>query len=676
MQWNGGTSESAPLTAGVAALVIQAYAGTHGGAHPTPALVRQILLSTADDIGAPADQEGTGLVDAYQAVLAAASAPGSTVPTVGDAVLDSSPSLHADGAPGTTETLPETLTNAGSTPESLDLSSRTLGAYSLVSDTDLTVDSASANQATTTFTVPAGQARLDVSISYRPTDDGNVAAVYLFSPEHDYAGDSIAQGASGFADSQVTDPESGTWTAVVVGYPATDGGSLGSVELQARAADLDPVRDTLDVVALHRSRGQRLLRPDRPAPVHARRRGRLGGRVRRGRLRLHRDDKHPGDAAVGCAGSGSDHHVHRHGDRGERPGSEHRAGCVLRGRPARRPPGPQRRHHHAGHRRPDGGHASRSGHRRGCIDGHQQSPRVRGDGSTVAQAGAQLHVVSPDAGVWTLVVDFFDHVSGSALAAPFTVSLDTTPVPVNATGLPDDPTTTLAAGQPTTVNVSVANAGSTDEQFFADARTDSQVTIPLTAENHASDTLPDTTFDAPEYVVPPGTTSLTASVTSPAPVTTSAMWAFGDPSVGSVGAPSDDPSVTLSAPSIVPGTWVVPTALGGPFGRAAPTPVTIASAMEVTTQGFDSNMTCTSGDLWEQSTDPSAQFSPIDAPPGATADLPITIVPTRPTGTVVSGTLYIDVATSADGDYTDNGDSGPVASGSEVVALPYEYRIG
>ena len=88
--------------------------------------------------------------------------------------------------------------------------------------------------------MPAGQARLDVAISYRPTDEGNVAAVYLFSPDHDYAGDSIPQGASGFADSQVTNPESGTWTAVVVGYPATDGGSLGSVELQARTATWAP----------------------------------------------------------------------------------------------------------------------------------------------------------------------------------------------------------------------------------------------------------------------------------------------------------------------------------------------------------------------------------------------------------------------------------------------------
>ena len=73
IQHFGGTSQSAPLTAGAAALVIEAYENTHHGVRPAPALVKRLLTSTATDLGLPASEQGAGLLNTLAAVQAAQS---------------------------------------------------------------------------------------------------------------------------------------------------------------------------------------------------------------------------------------------------------------------------------------------------------------------------------------------------------------------------------------------------------------------------------------------------------------------------------------------------------------------------------------------------------------------------------------------------------------------------
>src|SRR5712691_1901284 len=71
----------------------QAYQQAHHGHRLTPAGVKRIIVSTAQDIKAPAEQQGAGLVDAYAAVLAAKSFPGATQAKAGHAVLVSATQL-------------------------------------------------------------------------------------------------------------------------------------------------------------------------------------------------------------------------------------------------------------------------------------------------------------------------------------------------------------------------------------------------------------------------------------------------------------------------------------------------------------------------------------------------------------------------------------------------------
>src|ERR1039458_9145390 len=125
IELSGGTSESSPLTAGAAADVIQAYAATHHGTDPSPALVKQILVSTATDTGAPADQQGAGLLNVYSAVKEAASVKGTTGTRHGGLLL-SPTQINVAQNPHASTSKKITVTNTGALPVTVKLSTRAL----------------------------------------------------------------------------------------------------------------------------------------------------------------------------------------------------------------------------------------------------------------------------------------------------------------------------------------------------------------------------------------------------------------------------------------------------------------------------------------------------------------------------------------------------------------------
>ncbi|HEY6792751.1 MAG TPA: S8 family serine peptidase, partial [Trebonia sp.] len=263
----GGTSQSAPFISGAAADVIQAYRDTHGGTTPTPAQVKEILTSTATDIGAEADQQGAGLLNIYAAVEAARQLPGTSQSQSSTPELVDSPTqLDVQGQGGSAVHSSVTLYNASSTTERVSGTYRVLGSETSLGrpvTENVSAPPASAaipEQGATAaapirFTVPNGVSVLDADMRWPdPTNsDDNILTFILTDPagklaqmSYDYGASNGTNASPDIQHSTVEHPMSGTWTAQIVwangrGHvqtaPDVPGPYTGTVTFQASGQD-------------------------------------------------------------------------------------------------------------------------------------------------------------------------------------------------------------------------------------------------------------------------------------------------------------------------------------------------------------------------------------------------------------------------------------------------------
>jgi len=686
----GGTSESSPLTAGEAALVIQAYRSGHGGASPTPAVVKQIIVSTTDDIGSPADQQGAGLIDAYKAVQAAESyrTPTFATKATGQTLLSSPTQLNAVDRPGTSERLTDTVTNNGSSTQTVSLSTRQVGAYSPVGSGKVVLNDSSSPQTTNwagtpanyepiTFKVPAGQDRLNVSIAYQnAVNDFNPdyldarVRLTLVDPAGNLAGYSVPQGNGNYGNLQITSPKAGTWTGYIWSNTSSNGGSTGPVLWNAAVAQYASFGSV--------SPKSMTLAPGQSKPVT---------------LTVSTPSS-PGDASgaivlnqSGGPGFGQQSTIPVT-LRSTIPVGSQSFTQTLTGGNGRAPFIGQEFYYELNV--PSGAHevnasvdlannpnnpftaflVNPSGEAQGFTN--NELPASWPTGSQTNTLGGQMHVLSPAAGTWTLVVAFAPQVSGTALTEPFTVSTNDSSVPASGGGLPNSSGTKLARGQAQTYNVRITNTGSTPDEYFVDARLPGSTPLSLSSLFGPNTTVPlNSSENVPLYLVPSHTTAFTgvASTTGTTPIQFDSGWAFGDPDIiSSVGSTV---SGSLSANPVAQGLWDIAPTVVGPFGAKGAASEPVQTTMNVATAPFDSAVSSQTGDLWLASTDPSQLngLSPVVVGPGQTGTIPVTITPNAPSGTRVSGTLYIDDASQL-------GFQGYLGfDGNDVAAIPYSYKV-
>ncbi len=707
----GGTSEASPVTAGAAALVIQAFRQYHRGVSPSPALVKQFLTSTASDLGLPAPEQGSGLLNADAAVKAAENYRGRTGAGKPDQILVTPQQTTLTGAPGAHVGTTLAVSNSGTTAEKVSVGTRS---YAQTSNYQANVALNAATDPTflyatnglpwaykkVTFHVAGGAARLGVSIDWTGDPEGvpggSVVRLTLIGPDGAFVTNTRPQGGPvsanyGFVD--VTHPAGGTWTAVL--YTPT----------QAAAVPGQPQPFTGNVIL--DAFTQKTVPEGSVTPSSL-----TLGAGQTGYVRLN-------TAISGSAGDSAESVTFA------APGQQASAPVVLR------PVIPV-----AGGRGTFTGTISGGNARAGAptqtstysfdvppkrkdldLAVHlNQDPNVLIEGvlidpdgqaidvgsnatavdptTGVISSGPNLQLIqnAPEKGRWRLVLVVVNPVSGAEVSQTFRGTIGFNEVRV-AANLPASAATKLTAGKGASYTITYGNEGTVAEPVQADPRlaASAKVTLP-SLSGTSTITLPlniNNLGDVPAYEVPPGTSQLTLAATSSTPAQVELNGPLGEPDVfGDLGAAQQGHLTSVARVTeaggrhqLARGFWGSFVQQIGPFTDAGAPAGTSTLTATAVTQPLDPAVTSTAGDPYAPGfTDTAPAGTPVVVSPGQSGSVTVTITPSARAGTVVHGVLYL-VTSPFDGTGTVSGaiagGLGAVAtSGDVLAAIPYTYTVG